>query len=186
MDSHYEPTSPASGWPPDKLREAVPRRRFCSARDCFAALLLAMTACLGLRPADAAPQDCVRVPVLLWGDGRHDDTAALNAWLRGRDAIWAEAGAPVGAAIGGRRFRLSSAIYVQAGTGRVLRDFRLEWPERGEIVTGGTIAAGDDPDAMPLQSGVTITRGDPGEGVPFDVPDREPDHAARDASCAIS
>ena len=66
----------------------------------------------------------MRVPVVLWGDGRHDDTAALNAWLRGHDAIWADTGEPVGAAIGGRSFRLSSAIYVQAGTGRVLRDFR--------------------------------------------------------------
>ena len=47
----------------------------------------------------------------------------------------------------------------------------MEWPERGEVVTGGTIAAGDDPDAAPLQSGVTITGGDPGEGVPFDAPD---------------
>ena len=150
------------------------------------AALVAVTAYLAALPASAATQDCTRVPVVLWGDGRHDDTAALNAWLHGRDAIWADTGEVVGAAIGGRSFRLSSAIYVQAGTGRMLRDFRLEWPERREIVTGGTIAAGRDPDAAPLQSGVTITGGDPGEGVPFDVPDREPEQAKRDASCAIS
>lgn len=134
----------------------------------------------------ATPQNCVRVPVVLWGDGRHDDTAALNAWLRGREAIWAGNGTPVGAAIDGRRFRLSSAVYVQAGTGRVLRDFRLEWPERGEIVTGGAIIAGADPDAAPVQSGVSISGGDPGEGVPFDAPDPKPAHAGSDASCAIS
>jgi hypothetical protein len=134
----------------------------------------------------AAPQDCVRVPVVLWGDGKHDDTGALNAWLRGRDAIWADNGTPVGAAIGGRSFRLSSAVYVQAGTGRIQRDFRLEWPERGETVTGGTILAGDDPDAPPVQSGVTIAGGDPGEGIPFEAPDREPGHAASEASCATS
>ena len=104
-----------------------------------------MAACIAALPALAATQDCTRVPVVLWGDGRHDDTAALNAWLRGQDAIWADTGAAVGAAIGGRSFRLSSAIYVQAGTGRILRDFRLEWPERREIVTGGTIAAGQIP-----------------------------------------
>ncbi|MGD9615401.1 MAG: hypothetical protein AB7H90_21060 [Alphaproteobacteria bacterium] len=152
----------------------------------FVAALLAAAAYGAALAADAAPQDCIKVPVVLWGDGRHDDTAALNAWLRGRDAIWADTGDPVGAAIGGRRFRLSSAIYVHAGTGRVLRDFRMEWPERGEVVTGGTIAAGDDPDSPPLQSGVTITGGDPGEGVPFEIPDDEAGQASRDASCAIS
>jgi hypothetical protein len=153
---------------------------------CRTPRIIAVMACIAALPVQAAPLDCAKVPVVLWGDGRHDDTAALNAWLRGHDAIWADAGTPVGAAIGGRHFRLSSAIYVQAGTGRVLREFRLEWPERGEIVTGGTIAAGGDPDAAPLQSGVTISGGDPGEGVPFDAPDREPDHAASDASCATS
>ncbi len=81
---------------------------------------------------------------------------------------------------------MSSAIYVNAGTGRILRDFRMEWPERGEVVTGGTIEAGHDPDAAPVQTGVTITGGDPGEGVPFDVPDSEPAPASPDASCAIS
>ena len=110
------------------------------------------------------------MPVVLWGDGRHDDTGALNAWLRGDDAVWGNSGTPVGAAIGARTFRLSSAIYVQAGTGRVMRDFRLEWPERGEVVTGGTIEAGLDSGAAPLQSGVTISGGDAGEGVPFDAP----------------
>jgi hypothetical protein len=150
------------------------------------AALLAMAACVAVLPAGAATQDCVRIPVVLWGDGRHDDTGALNAWLRGQDAIWADSGSSVGAAISGRRFRLSSAIYVQAGTSRILSDFRMEWPERREIVTGGTIVAGHDPDAAPLQSGVTITGGDPGEGVPFDVPDREPEQARRGASCATS
>ena len=145
-----------------------------------------MTAFLQAVSTAAAPQDCTRVPVVLWGDGKHDDTGALNAWLRGRDAIWAGNGTPVGAMIGGRRFRLSSAIYVQAGTGRVLRDFRLEWPERGEVVTGGTIMAGDDADAPPLQSGVAISGGDPGEGVPFDAPDGETEQAGSEASCATS
>ncbi|MGE0259383.1 MAG: hypothetical protein AB7H71_15930 [Alphaproteobacteria bacterium] len=126
------------------------------------------------------------MPVVLWGDGRHDDTAALNAWLKGHDAIWAGAGTPVGTAIGNRSFRLSSAVYVEAGTGRVLRDFRMEWPERGEVVTGGTIEAGHDPDAAPVQTGVTITGGDPGEGVPFDAPDRRSERPSPDASCAIS
>jgi hypothetical protein len=167
-------------------REAIPARHRRAARQRLVAVLLALAAPVQTVPADAAPQDCVHIPVMLWGDGRHDDTAALNAWLRGRDAIWADSGAAVGAMITGRRFRLSAAIYVEAGTGRTLRDFRLEWPERGEIVSGGTLAAGDDPTAAPLQSGVTIVGGDPGEGVPFDMPDPEPDRADREASCATS
>lgn len=149
-------------------------------------LLMAATACGAAFPAYTAPQDCVRVPVVLWGDGRRDDTAALNAWLRGHDAIWADTGAPVGAAIRDRSFRLSSAIYVNAGTGRILHNFRMEWPEHGQIVTGGTIAAGDDPDAPPLQSGVTIIGGGPSDGVPYTVPDPEPAQAGSEASCAIS
>jgi hypothetical protein len=152
----------------------------------FGAALLAVMAYAAVLPACAATQDCIRVPVVLWGDGRHDDVAALNAWLRGDDAIWADTGTPVGAAIRGRSFRLSSVIYVHAGTGRILRDFRMEWPERGEVVTGGTIEAGHDPDAPPLQSGVTIVGGDPGEGVPFVIPDEEAGQARSEASCAIS
>jgi hypothetical protein len=150
------------------------------------AAFVAAATCAAPLPAHAAPQDCARVPVVLWGDGRRDDTAALNAWLRGHDAIWADTGTPVGAAISGRSFRLSSAIYVNAGTGRVLRDFRMEWPEHGQVVTGGTIEAGGDPDAPPLQSGVTIIGGDPGDGVPYEVPDPEPDLTDSGASCAIS
>jgi len=154
----------------------------------ISASALGLALCLltpSLAPA-GEKQHCVRTDIVLWGDGRHDDTGALNAWLRGHDAIWADTGTPVGAVISDRRFRLSSAIYVDAGTGRILRDFRLEWPERGEVVTGGTIAAGHDAGAAPVQTGITIAGGDPGEGVPFDAPDHEPGEAIRDASCAIS
>jgi len=68
---------------------------------------------------------CARGDIVLWGDGRHDDTAALNAWLQGEDLVWAETGEPVGEAITGHIFRLSSAIYVLGGTGRRLDSFRL-------------------------------------------------------------
>src|SRR4051794_620647 len=90
-------------------------------------------------------QHCVRAEVVLWGDGKHDDTVPLNAWLRGEDAVWADSGEQVGGAISGHRFRLSDAIYVPAGSRRVLRDFRLEWPDRGETVSGGMLATGQDP-----------------------------------------
>src|SRR5262245_37300895 len=152
--------------------EAISRRLFSAGRDCFVAALLAMTALvvLFIPTAAAERQECVRAEIVLWGDGRHDDTFALNAWLRGENAIWADNGAAVGAMISGRSFRLSAAIYVQAGCGRVLHDFRMEWPERGEVVSGGTILSGDDPDKEPVMSGISIVGGDPGEGVPFDMP----------------
>lgn len=136
--------------------------------------------------AVAAPQDCVKPEVILWGDGRHDDTAALSAWLRGAGATWAISGKPVGARIVGRSFRLSTAVYVSAGTGRQLKDFRLLFPTRGEIVSGGTIIAGDNPNEAPVISGVTIHGGDSGEGVPFELPDRHSGPHPNEASCAIS
>ena len=148
-------------------------------------VLLAVVA-LPLTSAVAEEQRCVRTQNILWGDGRHDDTAALNAWLRGEDAVWADSGRSVGPAIAGRSFRLSSAIYVIGGTGRSLQEFRLLFPERGEVVTGGTVRAGNDPDQPPVSTGVDIVGGDSGEGVPFDAPDPAPIQAENKAACPIS
>ena len=136
--------------------------------------------------AAAEPQRCARTETILWGDGKHDDTHALNAWLSGTDAIWADSGGTVGTAISGRSFRLSAAIYVRAGTGRVLDNFRLLWPERGESVSGGTIRAGSDPDQAPVMAGVEIVGGDPGEGKPFDLPEPAPARHDDQESCATS
>ena len=150
-------------------------------------LLYAIIGALALPPSLAAePQRCVRADIVLWGDGRHDDSAALNAWFRGADAIWAESGEPVGAAIAGRSFRLSAPVLVPGGTGRRLDAFRMLWPERGEIVSGGSIASGSDPATAPILSGVDIIGGDPGERVPFDAPDPAPLARDQPASCAIS
>src|SRR5712691_9387141 len=134
----------------------------------------------------AEAQRCVAADIVLWGDGTHDDSAALNAWFRGADAIWAENGEPVGESIAGHSFRLSAAVYVRGGTGRRLEDFRMLWPERGEIVAGGTIRSGTDPDAAPAITGVSITGGDPGEGIPFEAPDPAPAGRDKEASCATS
>jgi hypothetical protein len=150
-------------------------------------LAIAVIAALSFAPAGyAEPQHCARAGIVLWGDGRHDDSAALNAWFGGDAAIWGESGEPVGAAIAGRSFRLSAPLYVSGGTGRRLEDFRMLWPERGEIVSGGSIVSGSDPDKAPIVSGISVIGGDPGEGTPFEAP--EPVPAGRDAraSCAIS
>jgi hypothetical protein len=157
-------------------------------RNWVAWALLAATISGGLAaPARAAErQHCVTAEIVLWGDGRHDDTKALNAWLRGEPAIWGESGAPVGTAIAGHSFRLSSAIYVPGGTGRRLEDFRMLWPQRGETMSGGAIVAGGDPDKAPVVSGVTIRGGDPGEGKPFESPGPAVVKPNPQASCAIS
>jgi len=139
------------------------------------------------RPAPAAePPQCARGDMVLWGDGRHDDTAALNAWLHGDILVWAGSGEPVGAVIADHTFRLSSAIYAVGGAGRKLERFRLIWPERSETVSGGTIMSGDDPDMAPVVSGVTIVGGDPREGVPFDSPDIAPAARSDPERCATS
>jgi hypothetical protein len=168
-----------------------------SHRDCFVALLLAMTEYLmiasvivvtlsPLAARAAEPQRCVAADIVLWGDGKHDDSAALNTWFRGADAVWAENGEPVGESIAGHSFRLSAAVYVPGGTGRRLEDFRMLWPERGETVAGGSIRSGTDPGAAPVITGISITGGDPGEGVPFEAPDPAPADRDKEASCGIS
>jgi hypothetical protein len=146
-----------------------------------------MTVVVWANPALAAEgRHCVPADIVLWGDGRHDDTFALNAWLAGKEAVWAASGDPVGGHIAGRSFRLSDAVYVRAGTGRRLDEFRLVWPERGETVAGGAIETGSDPDRAPILSGVSIVGGDSGEGVAFDLPDPAPGAPADPASCATS
>ncbi|MGC2412749.1 MAG: hypothetical protein WA459_08645 [Stellaceae bacterium] len=60
------------------------------------------------------------------------------------------------------------------------------WPERGEIVSGGSIVSGSDSTKAPIVSGVEISGGDPGEGAPFDAPDPAPTARDDQASCATS
>ncbi len=151
-----------------------------------ASALLCLFLFCGTAAAAEPPQRCGRADLVLWGDGRHDDTFALNAWLRGEDAVWAADGEPVGDRIAGRAFRLSAAIYVAAGSGRILREFRFLWPERGETVSGTSIHTGHDPDKAPVMDGVQIVGGDAGEGVPFDHPDLTPITPDARASCATS
>jgi hypothetical protein len=142
----------------------------------LAATLLA--ALLALAAAKAEEQSkCTASPHLLWGDGEHDDTAALNAWFRGETVIWAQTHGPVGAEIADRTFLLSSVVYISSGTGRKLERFRMVWPDRQETVSGGTIRSGDDPDQPPVAEGVTTIGADPDEGVPYEGPATEPlDH----------
>src|ERR1700720_1571254 len=121
--------------------------------------------------------DCAAAPHLLWGDGEHDDTAALNAWFRGETVIWAQTHETVGAEIADRTFLLSSVVYISSGTGRKLERFRMVWPDRQETVSGGTIRSGDDPDQPPVAEGVTTIGADPDESVPYEGPATEPlDH----------
>src|SRR2546428_12772884 len=112
------------------------------------------------------PSKCAAAPHLLWGDGEHDDTAALNAWFRGETVTWAQTHETVGAEIADRTFLLSSAVYITSGTGRRLERFQMVWPARKETVSGGTISAGSDPDQPPIADGIIKIGADPDEGVP--------------------
>ena len=138
-----------------------------------AALLLLVV--VAIPPAIAEERsDCAAAPAVLWGDGEHDDTAALNAWFRGDKVAWAETHEPVGAEIADRTFLLSSTLYVSGGTGLQLDHFRMIWPSRNEVVSGGTITTGNDPDAEPRTEGITMVGANSDEGVPYKAPDREP------------
>ena len=142
----------------------------------LAATLLAALLALAAAKAEE-PSKCDAAPHLLWGDGEHDDTAALNAWFRGETVTWGQTHETVGVEIADRTFLLSSVIYISSGTGRKLERFRMVWPDRQETVSGGTIRSGDDPDQPPVAEGVTTIGADPDEGVPYEGPATEPlDH----------
>lgn len=141
------------------------------------AAALAALVIVAVSSAKAEDPDCAAASRVLWGDGEHDDTAALNAWFRGETAVWGQTHEPVGAEIADRTFRLSSTVYISGGTGLRLEHFRMIWPWRNEVVSGGRIMTGNDPDAEPLAEGITMVGADPDEGVPYQSPDPEPlDH----------
>jgi hypothetical protein len=64
--------------------------------------------------------------------------------------------------------------------------FRMVWPWRDEVVTGGTIAAGNDPDGEPIADGITKVNADPDEGVPYDGPKFEPTEHGIPRHCLTS
>ena len=138
-------------------------------------------------PAGAEDQSkCSAAPPVLWGDGEHDDTAALNTWFRGETVLWAQTREAVGSEIADRSFLLSSTVYIHGGTGRKMERFRMVWPWRDEVVTGGTIAAGNDPDDEPVADNITKVNADPDEGVPYDGPELEPHEHGIPKHCLTS
>jgi hypothetical protein len=160
------------------------------ARLIAAAIVLGALFAALLAPAPASAgrtAKCVPTPMALWGDGRHDDTKALNAWFEGADVVWAQSGEKIGAEISGRVFKLSAAVFIPSGTNRRLDRFELVWPTHGERVTGGTLATGPDRNAAPIATGISKTGGDPGEGIalPASVPRPQPSAAAA-TGCEVS
>jgi hypothetical protein len=146
-----------------------------------------LAALIAVSPAGAEDQStCAAAPLVLWGDGGHDDTAALNAWFRGETVLWAQTHQTVGSEIADRHFLLSSTVYIHSGTGRKMERFQMVWPQRNEIVTGGTIAAGNDPEGQPVADGITKVNSDPDEGVPYDGPKLEPHEHGIPRHCLTS
>jgi len=141
----------------------------------------------GLSTAWAADRaKCGAKLAVLWGDGAHDDSMALNAWLRGDPAVWGQTGHSVGPRIAGHIFRLSAPIYIPSGTGRSIEHFRFVWPARGEVVSGGTIVAGADPNRPPIATGITKIGAGPQEGVPFPSETPKPAASQNRTDCLIS
>jgi hypothetical protein len=148
---------------------------------------IAMLVLAALPSAGAAePSKCATGTIVLWGDGEHDDTAALNAWFRGEAVVWGDTQEEIGAVIAGRTFLLSQAVYTPGGTGRTLERFRFLWPERHETVTGDALATGSNPDAPPSEVNVRIVGGDSGEGIALEAPDPPPHDRGTPSKCLIS
>lgn len=137
-------------------------------------------------PALAANDSKCGKLFVLWGDGKHDDTAALNAWFHGDPVVWSQTGHSVGAQIADHVFRLSAPVYISSGTGRRIEHFRFVWPARNELVSGGTIAAGADPDRPPVAIGITKIGAGPNEGVPYPTPTPKPANPDNRTDCLVS
>jgi hypothetical protein len=134
----------------------------------------------------AEKSKCTMTPQVLWGDGAHNDTAALNGWFSGDPVIWAQTGEAVGSQIVGHVFRLKGAVFIPSGTGRSLERFELVWPERRERVSGGSIRAGNDPDKPPVAIGIVKIGAGPNEGIPFPGPDPHPADRRGGTDCLVS
>ena len=146
-----------------------------------------LAALIVVSPAAAEePSDCAVAPPALWGDGEHDDTAALNAWFRGETVVWAQTHEVVGSKITDRRFLLSATVYVHGGTDRKMERFQMLWPHRDEVVSGGTILTGGDPKEPPTVDGIPKVNADPDEGVPYDGPGIEPHEHGIPKHCLTS
>jgi hypothetical protein len=169
---------------PSRFQESDPHPGPIMMRIAVAVLLAVLTT---TSPASAEERsDCAAAPPVLWGDGEHDDTAALNAWFRGEKVVWAQSHEIAGSVIADRRFRLSSTIYVHGGTDRKLERFQMRWPHRDEVVSGGTILTGNDPKEPPTVDGITKVNADPEEGVPYDGPGLEPHEHGIPEHCLTS
>jgi hypothetical protein len=154
-------------------------------RPVAAALILSA---LALMPARAAEKpDCEAAGFALWGDGKHDDTEALNAWFDGGRVVWAQTGRAIGREIAGHDFLLSSTVFIPSGTGLRIERFQMIWPARKERVSGGTILTGDDPDKAAIVVGIVKIGAGPDEGVPYAAPP-PPRLGTRDLpeSCLVS
>jgi hypothetical protein len=154
------------------------------ARQCAAALLAVGLAIPSASASEKA--DCAVAGLALWGDGRHDDTRALNAWFYGDPVVWAETGRAVGPQIVGRVFRLSSTVYIPSGTGRRIERFEMIWPARHERVAGGAIVTGDDRDRPATMVGIVKEGAGPDEGVPYKAPPPDPAARASHSACLVS
>ena len=184
--SRVRSRAPASSgeYEPQRSRRAGSDDPTARMRHRAACLLLALAA---LAPSGAAAElKCAASALVLWGDGRHDDTRALNAWFRGENVAWGQDGATVGPQIADRVFLLTSALYIPSGTGRKIERFQWIWPARRERVSGGTILAGRDPNQPPVATGIAKINAGPGEGVPFPAPDPKPADTRTATDCLVS
>src|SRR6516162_8992309 len=88
-----------------------------------------LSVALAMPPALAAEKpDCEAAGLALWGDGKHDDTKALNAWFRGDRVAWAQTGRVIGPEIADHDFLLSSTVFIPSGTGLRFERFQMIWP----------------------------------------------------------
>lgn len=92
----------------------------------FLGIMLAAAAAPAIVRAESIMRLVVPRSLILWGDGIHDDTAALRAFFNG-GLIYRPSGLPAQPTLYGERFLITESIRLHENKGRIIINSCIQW-----------------------------------------------------------